>query len=117
MTLGRKGALTILIAVLFWTAVPAFACLSTKSPHAPDGCCAAMEHCSASMAGSCCQLAPKDNPFTATSEYAPESNQQPGILGQSSPVLSLDASGSLQQALRSLPSPEPSPGLLSVLRI
>jgi hypothetical protein len=108
----------MLVAVLFWTAIPAFACLSSKGLHARGGCCAAMtEDCSASMAGSCCQLAPKDKPSTVTSVYAPESNQQPGIAGQTSFLATFTNSGTVHRVLRSLPARDPSPGLLSVLRI
>jgi hypothetical protein len=118
MNLVKKGALLMLIAVFFWTAVPAFACLADRTTQVRGDCCVAMmQNCGTSMTGSCCQLAPENKSPAAVSEFAPEHNYQSGILWQTSFLPAFTNSQMLEQALRSLPAPDPSPGSLSVLRI
>lgn len=118
MTLGRNGTLLMLIAVLFWTAAPAFACLSDSGTHAHDHCCAAMmQDCGPTMSGSCCQLAPTHNPPAVASEYAPEFAQQPGLLWRESFFPPVTDSARGQKILHAIPPHDPSLGLLSVLRI
>jgi len=118
MALRRNGTVLMLIAILFWTAAPAFVCLSDGGAHVQDDCCAAMLHdCDAAMTSSCCQLSPRNNTPAAPSEYSPEHAQQAGLLWEASSFQSLTDTGEGQLALRSLPVPDPSPGRLSVLRI
>ena len=118
MNLEKKGALLMLIVVFFWTAMPAFACLAGPSAHVRGDCCVAMmQNCGASMTGSCCQLAPENKSPAAVSEFAPEHDYQSGILWQTSVLPAFTNSQTLEQALRLLPAPDPSPGGLSVLRV
>jgi hypothetical protein len=106
------------IAILFWTAAPALACLSEGGMRAHGDCCAAMmQDCDASMSSSCCQLAPRSNTPGVASEYSPEHEQQPGLLWRTFLAASLTDLGTNQLALQSDFAPDPSPGHLSVLRI
>jgi hypothetical protein len=118
MKLDKKGALLMSIAVFFWTAVPAFACLADRTTHARGDCCVAMmQNCGASMTGSCCQLAPENKSPAAVSEFAPEHDYQSGILWQTSVLPAFTNSQTLEQALRLLPASDPSPGGFSILRV
>jgi len=118
MNFRSKSWFLMLVAILFWTAAPAFACLSNSSARPQEDCCTAMpQDCGVAMSASCCQLAPKDNPSTIFSEYAPEFNQQPGMLWHSTFLPSLIDSGTIQNSRQSHCAPDPSPGHLSILRI
>src|SRR5579862_7225537 len=95
MAWGRKGALwMMLVAVVLWTAAPAFACLPGLRLAAQPDCCQQMTaDCGGDMAmtGSCCQLAPTHNAAAMVSAYAPEHEQQLAVLSRAS-ILSLPAS-------------------------
>jgi hypothetical protein len=59
MTMGRKGAFLLLAVVVFWTALPASACLLARNATARPACCHAMKDCDSPMMGadnSCCQM-------------------------------------------------------------
>jgi hypothetical protein len=118
MSLGGRRAVLMLVAVLFWSATPSFACFSNGVTHGMDDCCIAMmQDCGPSMTSPCCQLAPGNHPSAAISEFAPEFIQQPGLLLQKAFVQSPTATGTNRLALQSHLAPEPFPGGLSVLRI
>ena len=60
MNWHRKGAMLLLAVVVFWTALPASACLLTGRSPAQRDCCRAMaKACSSAVAGAsgfCCQI-------------------------------------------------------------
>jgi hypothetical protein len=59
MTKGRKGAFLLLAMVVFWTALPASACLLVRHTMGRPACCRDMKDCDSPMMGadnSCCQI-------------------------------------------------------------
>ena len=70
MALRRNIALLMFVAILFGTAVPAFACLSEGVMSAGHDCCAVMQSCGATMTSSCCELAPRNSAPEVVSEYS-----------------------------------------------
>lgn len=117
MTLSKKVAMLMLVAVLSWTAAPAVACLSGGSQHHHDCCAEMMPDCGDSMSASCCQLAPTSKPPAVASEYAPESCHLPDLHWHEALLPNLNLSSEFNAAFNALASPDPSPGALSVLRI
>jgi hypothetical protein len=59
MNWGRKGALSMLVVAVLWTAMPVSACLLTMQPAGRPACCHGMaQDCDSSAmcaSGSCCQ--------------------------------------------------------------
>ncbi|MDR3504884.1 MAG: hypothetical protein P4L52_01435 [Acidocella sp.] len=115
---SRKGAAILLAAVVFVTALPAFACLLGASP-ARHACCRHMtQECTAAMSasGSCCQARPQ-NPSTApavlaTVEQAPSAAVVPHIW-LAPPAIATSRSLAASNA----PPPRFSPGAATSLRI
>jgi len=117
MTARRNLATLVFVAILFWIAAPTLECLAGTGMAAERDCCAVMQGCDATMASSCCQLAPKNDASALGSEFSPEHDQHPGLIGQTQcPPLLADSEASQRSDLLIAPR-ELSPGHGSVLRI
>src|SRR3569832_2616555 len=117
MFVRQHLAMLIFVAILSWIAAPVLECLSGPGMAAQRDCCAGMQGCDATMASSCCQLAPKNDASAAGSEFSPEHNQLPALVGQTQyPALLADSNASQRSHLL-LPPLDSPPGHCSVLRI
>jgi hypothetical protein len=80
MKWSRKGALLMLVVVVFWTAMPASACLLGMKPLRQHDCCRRMARMcgSAAMAtsGACCQTSRRNIAVASVPPYSPEHSQK-----------------------------------------
>jgi hypothetical protein len=120
MHLGRKRAVSMVIAVLLWTAAPLLACVLGLETDSKADCCAgmAMPDCDSDsmVSGSCCQLVPTPtNPvliFSNTPQRGPEAAVP---IWEARLPAANDAEITLR-AFHDTPPLDPSPGGFSVLR-
>src|SRR4051794_33313209 len=105
MALRSKFASLMFIAILSWTAAPAFACLPGENMRTDHDCCVVMQTCDTTMTSSCCQLAPTSNTPEMISECSPEHDQQPGLLWNSYFPPCLTVSRTSRIAIQLVPDP------------
>jgi hypothetical protein len=121
MNRSKKGALILLAVVVFWTAMPAFACLLSAPSAGKPSCCRAMAHDCGEAAikttGSCCQIQQKNAAISPAGPYSPEQPQKLTVLPRRDSLPSIaDASARRSIALEA-PPPKVSPGAIPILRI
>jgi len=80
MNWSRKGALLMLAVVVFWTAMPASACLLGLKPMRQHDCCRKMARmCSSSATaatGACCQASRRNTAAAPVPPYSPEHSEK-----------------------------------------
>jgi hypothetical protein len=80
MNWSRKGALLMLAVVVFWTAMPASACLLGMKPMRQHDCCRRMARMCGSAASAasnaCCQASPRNTAAAPEPLYSPEHSQK-----------------------------------------
>lgn len=121
MNWSRKGALLMLAVVVFWTAMPASACLLGFNPMRRHDCCRGMMRMCGSAAtaagGACCQAGPRNTVVAPDPPYSPEHAQKlviiPHHVSPHSPAALRAACGNAFEA----PPPKASSSSSSVLRI
>ncbi|MDE3186244.1 MAG: hypothetical protein KGM96_01815 [Acidobacteriota bacterium] len=121
MNWSRKGALLMLAVVVFWTAMPASACLLGFKPMRQHDCCRRMARMctSAGMAasGACCQASPRNTAVAPDPPYTPEHAQKLVIIPQQA---SLRAPATLRAGYGhafKAPPPKAASSSASILRI
>jgi hypothetical protein len=115
-----KRALSMLVAVVLWTAAPLMACVPGLVHTAKSDCCSSMGmgNCGEPMmSGRCCELSPTNSHAALAVVYAPLQIHRSGALEQHSAVPPIAGLGMGQLAFLESPPADPSPGGLSVLRI
>jgi hypothetical protein len=84
MNWGRKGALLLLAVAVFWTPIPAFACLFAGHSTAQLDCCRGMAHASDSSSicanDSCCQAERQNAAVTTGPLYSLEQSQKLAVM-------------------------------------
>jgi len=123
MTWGRKSALFMLAMTVFWTAMPASACLLARQTTEQHSCCGASAMTLAcAPAGtkadlSCCQVG-RQNP--AVTPVAPSSSghaQRLAIVAIGTNLQALPTHGAACRNTLEAPPPKFSSGGISILRI
>ncbi|MGA7857284.1 MAG: hypothetical protein WCA11_05135 [Terracidiphilus sp.] len=123
MTWSRKSALLMLAMTVFWTAVPASACLLAMPTTGQHSCCRAMTmELACAPAGttanrSCCQVGRQDPAVPpvplSTSKHSQRLAYVPNQAALQAPT---SQSAACRNALEA-PPPKSSPGGISILRI
>jgi len=121
MNWDRKGVMLMLAVVVFWTALPASACLLASHPTGQRDCCRAMaKACDSPVMdadGSCCQVHGSKPALVSAQPYSPGQSQDTAALlyqiGIELPAISL--SGYLNSS--EAPPPKFPPGGAFALRI
>jgi len=117
----RKGAMLLLAIVVFWTALPASACLLTGRSTAQRDCCRAMaKACSSTVAGAsgaCCQIHGSNPAQVPVQPNSPaqsfETADLPGQAALVAPAIAVSGSTNAFEA----PPPQFPPGGAFALRI
>lgn len=121
MRLDDKRAMTVLIAVVLWTAAPLIACVPGLGAHSTRDCCAGMNmmDCGSdsTACAPCCQLAPQPNGAMLVTASTPKRYQEVGEPGWQTCLQPMSDPEFGQPRFHEAPPPDPSPGGLSVLRI
>jgi len=80
MNWSRKGALLMLAVVVFWTAIPASACLLGMKPMRQHDCCRRMARmCSSAgmtASGACCKASQQNTAVAPVPPYSSEHSQK-----------------------------------------
>lgn len=117
---GKQGVFVMLVVVVLWAAIPAFACLLGMPPAQQHSCCSQMEqHCdSAGMDahGSCCQVHQQNVPFAPAPVYT-EHSQNFAIVAQQVAAQVSSVVGGQSSIAFEAPPPRDSLGGSSILRI
>ena len=121
MKSSRKGALLLLAVVVFWTAMPASACLLGLKPMRQHDCCRRMMRMCGSAAmvtgGACCQAAPRSAAVTPTPAYTPEQVQKLVVIPHKVSLHSAATLRAAQGIAFEAPPPKAPSSSGSVLRI
>jgi hypothetical protein len=122
MTWGRKSALLLLAMTVFWTAMPASACLLAMPAMGQHSCCDAMDLTLAcapagtTSNGSCCQAARQD-PAVAPATQSTEHAQRLAFVLTGINLLTPGSRSAARPNALEAPPPKSSPGGNSILRI
>lgn len=122
MIWSRKSALLMLAMTVFWTAMPASACLLAMRTTGQHSCCAMNMTLACAPAGtaansSCCQVGRQDPAVTPVLLSTSEHSQRLAFVpNQVAPQAPDSQSAACRDALEA-PPPRSSPGGISILRI
>jgi hypothetical protein len=121
MNWSRKGALLMLAVVVFWTAMPAGACLlGMRLARQPDCCRGMARECGSpgmSASSSCCRAHRQNIAVTPVPPYTPEHSQKlASVLYQAGQHLLASSPAGYWNALKA-PPPKLAPGGSCILRI
>jgi hypothetical protein len=121
MNWDKKGVLLMLAVVVFWTAMPASACLLARRPIGQRDCCRAMAKACDSPAmsadGSCCKVQGSNPALVSVQQYSAGQSHESAVLPHQLGIKPPADSGSGYKNAFDTPPPKFPPGGAFALRI
>jgi hypothetical protein len=123
MTFDRKSALFMLAMTVFWIAMPASACLPAMRTTGQRSCCGAMSMTPACAPTgstpnrSCCQIGRQNPAVTPVAQSSSEHSQRLAFVPAPANLQATISQGAACGNALEAPSPNSSPGGISILRI